>query len=350
MTKNIENIKFTYIPSLRTMAGDDGCMTIGLNDFYRLYVGQIQKWTKNGWTICKENKDKQFLIQPQPTGQRCSLNSINELSQVFCIDVDCKPQNVFGTALEGISDKIMAHIDTIMADSPFIFAQKSISDGIHIIGYLNAKPATIDEYKANSRLMTALFCKKVQSVLNVNLTALDGKKSASNRIVDTHNVSPVQLFYVSPTRMAINRDFVGITLDDGQIASLKAAYPTIFEGNKPSKTTKSTNDGDVHYMTADDYHSHQYTVAVLKVKKFPHLGDSERFRIAASLKTLLCSNSITRIQAEQIYSHIINQNSVVVDSKEQQINKLHSVLARQDVKPQIHFELLKSVGVRVLSV
>lgn len=350
MKKNIENIKFTYIPSLRTMAGDDGCMTIGLNDFYQLYVGQIQKWINMGWTIAKENKDKQFLIQPQPTGRRCSLSSINELSQVFLVDVDCKPQNVVGTELEGISDKIMAHIDTIMEDSPFIFAQKSISDGIHIIGYLNAKPATLDEYKAHSRLMTALFCQKVQSVLNVNLTALDGKKSASNRIVDTHNVSPVQLFYVSPTQMAINRDFIGVTLDDGQIATLKAAYPTIFETNNPSKTTNNSNDGDVHYMTADDYFANQYSVAVLRVKSFPHMGDTERFRIAASLKTLLCSGSITKMQAEQIFSHIINQNSIVVDSKEQQISKLHSVLSRKDVKPQIHFELLKSVGVRVLSV
>lgn len=333
---NYDKIQFTGIESVKSMAGTKG-LKLTLNDFYKQHLNQIREWAKRGLKISKENKFQQFAIQPQPSGIRESKESIKEYSQVCFIDIDSKPENVANTRLEGVTDKIFEKASIIMQDSPFIFLQKSISGGIHVIAFITEKPASEEEFKAASTLLTAYFVYRVQHATGYDLTAVKG-------IVDTHNINPAQLFLISPTEMVVNTDFEALDCDENR---LRECYPILFE--KPQNKAGKTGNSEVKY----DYEAREidttkrYMVSISKTANFEHLGNDWRYYLGTSLRTLIDNKSISLDYARKIFAYVVRKTPILQSSYEEQEREFESILKRKNIKPIIHFGKLKEIGIKI---
>lgn len=327
------NVNFTVINSIKSQAGALGSK-VDLNGFYSRYMSQKREYM--GRIITKE---KQFLIQPQPTGYRCNLDGLKEFSQVCFVDIDCKDKITHNTDLEGIGKKIINNAKELMKDSPVIFIQESISGGIHVIAYMDKKADSIDDYKAKSRLLTAYFTAKVESITGEDLTSVKG-------VLDTHNISPVQLFYVSTTDMMVNTDFAPHVFSEKEEAQLKEKYPSIFEEEK-TKEGKNKDEKTYDYKPIDIESGIRYRI-FRKKAVFDHLGDSERYKLATSLKVLVSTKSLDKMSARKIYEDVMRKNSVVNEDLNGMMRKFDEVMARKDIKPLISYSLLKTIGISII--
>lgn len=334
--KYYNNIEFTAIESVKTTKAGSKGLKLTLNGFYKEYIQQVKDWVKKGLKISKENKFYQFCIQPQPSGYRESKESIKEYSQVCFIDIDSKAEVVKETPLEGVTDKIIERYQEIMKDSPFIIMQKSISDGLHIIAYMNDKAIDEEDYKAKATYLTAYFCKRVKEILGVDLTSIKG-------VVDTHNINPAQLLLVSPTALMTNVDFKPVELHEKE---LEEQFPTLFQKSQ-DKGKREGHEGEYTPIECDM--TKRYMVSVDKNAKFEHLYNDDRFKLGTTLKTLIANGSITTDFARMIYKYIIRKTSVINSSYEDMEKEFESILIRSNIKPMLHIRRLNELGIKIVA-
>lgn len=325
---NYEKVKITAMENVNCVAGS-GDGVLDLNGLYKRWKSQKESWNP------RKVKADQFAIQAQTSGVRCVLETLKEFAQVVFIDIDSIPKNVKGTLLEDVTEKILGSAEDIMKESPIIMMQASISGGVHVISFMKDKATSIEDYKSKARLLTADFLKRVQTIIGLDLTAVE-------KVVDTHNINPIQLFMMSPTPLYVNPSFRGVEPDESLLDE--------FNMRDGKKAPQSSKERQYTYNAIDAQErvvEAKYRV-VRKKASFDHLGDTERFKIASSLKTLIASNSLTQENARQIYYGIMKNNSIVKTDLAGMMRKFDEVMNRKDIRPIIAYNLLKQVGINII--
>lgn len=310
-----------------------------LNDLYRAYVNQKRYHSNIA-------KSYQFAIQCNTKGVRLKKKDFEgdceHISQICLIDIDTKPIYCNGTELEGISDRIIERVDEIMADSPFIYLQQSISGGIHVIGFMDKQPKNNEEYKRQSSILTAFFCKRVKDVLKVTLTSVD-------KVVDTHNLNAYQLLFVSNQPMYINVNFVSKQFTEQDIKALDDEFHIIsFAKQEIEREVKQKE----YYAQTEVDQTVRYRIAIEKLPDALSFdfGKNNRFALGTSLKTLVGSGSITINKARILFARVASRNKTSDTSYHGQIAEFEDVLSRDNIKPIIAFRLLEKVGIHVTSI